>query len=71
MASDEILSHGSTSRGVILVLFMAAMLCGIARAPLCYFFGLLDVIYNTMLPSSIPKLSASSQNMSVLSDRAF
>jgi len=64
------MSHGSNSHGVILALFMAAMRA-VAQAPLCYFFGLLDVIYNTMLPSSIPKLSTSPQNRSVLSDRAF
>jgi len=37
--SDEIMSHGSTSCGVLLALFMAAtLLRGIAWAPLCYFF---------------------------------
>jgi len=43
--SDEIMSHGSTSRGVILALFMAAMRHSPAAPVL--FFGLLDVIYNT------------------------
>jgi len=65
------MSHDSTTcaRGVILALFMAAMRHSPGDPVLL--FGLLDVNYNTMLPSSIPKLSASPQNRSVFSDRAF
>ena len=43
--------NGSTSRGVVLALFMAAMRTEPARVPLCYFSGLLDGSYNTEVPS--------------------
>ena len=56
--SDEILSHGSTSRGVILALFMAAVRHSLAAPVLL--FGTLGG--HLQQHASIPKLSASSQN---------
>ena len=57
--SDEIMSHGSTGRGVIPALFMAAVRpCSSPGAPVLPFWTL-GCHLHTMLPSSIPKLSAS------------